>query len=158
MSLEFAEPPKSNKKKLVIYAAAAIAFLLAGAGLYFTGMLDRFIGHKEVTEAAIKAKLPVFFDLPEFLVNLDNAGNKRANFAKLSVSLRLENGEDMARVAALMPVIVDNFQIYLRELQVEDFRGSDGIYRVREKLLARVNAAVAPVKINEVLFEEVLIQ
>lgn len=151
--------PKLGKKKLITYGAIAIAFLLvAGAGLYFTGMLDRFMGHKEAAEEAVKAKPPVFFDLPEFLVNLNSAANKKSNFLKLSVSLQLENTEDTVRVGAMMPRIVDNFQIYLRELRVEDLRGSDGIYRLREELLARVNAAVAPVKVNEVLFKEMLVQ
>ena len=62
------------------------------------------------------------------------------------------------RIAAMMPRIIDNFQIYLRELRVEDLRGSDGIYRLREELLARVNAAVAPVKVTDVLFKEMLVQ
>jgi flagellar FliL protein len=151
--------PQSGKKKVVLYAGIGVAFLLVvGAGLYFTGMLDRFLGHKETVEETVKAKPPVFFDLPDFLVNLNSAGNKKSNFLKLSVSLQLENTEDTVRIAAMMPRIVDNFQIYLRELRVEDLRGSDGIYRLREELLVRVNAAVAPVKVNEVLFKEMLVQ
>jgi flagellar protein FliL len=152
--------PQSGKKKLVLYAGIGVAFLLVvGAGLYFTGMLDRFMGHKEVAaDEAPKVKPPVFFDLPDFLVNLNSAAGKKSNFLKLSVSLQLENPEDTAKVAAMMPRIVDNFQIYLRELRIEDLRGSDGIYRLREELLARVNAAVAPVKVDEVLFKEMLVQ
>jgi len=156
-----AAEPKSGNKKLLTYAAGGVLFLLlATAGLYFTGMLDRFMGHKEKEEAAevVPAKPPVFFDLPDFLVNLNTVAGKKANFLKLSVSLQLENTEDTARVAAMMPRIVDNFQIYLRELRVEDLRGSDGIYRLREELLARVSAAVAPVKVREVLFKEMLVQ
>jgi flagellar FliL protein len=157
--VEFSEP-QSGQKKLILYAGIGIAFfVVVGAGLYFTGMLDRFLGHKEhAAEEAAKAKPPVFFDLPDFLVNLNSAGNKKSNFLKLSVSLQLENPDDTVRIAALMPRIIDNFQIYLRELRVEDLRGSDGIYRLREELLARVNAAVAPVKVNEVLFKEMLVQ
>jgi len=154
-------PPESGKKKIVLFAGIGIAFLgVVGAGLYFTGMLDRFLGHKDAAAEApaAQAKPPVFFDLPDFLVNLNSAGNKKANFLKLSVSLQLENPEDTVRVQAMMPRIIDNFQIYLRELRVEDLRGSDGIYRLREELLARVNAAVAPVKVNEVLFKEMLVQ
>ena len=41
----------------------------------------------------------------------------------------------MPRIEAVMPRIVDNFQIYLRELRLEDLRGSAGIYRLREELL-----------------------
>ena len=44
----------------------------------------------------------------------------------------------------MMPRIVDNFQVYLRELRIEDLQGAAGIYRLREELLLRVNAAVRP--------------
>jgi flagellar protein FliL len=57
-----------------------------------------------------------------------------------------------------MPRIIDNFQVYLRELRVEDLRGSGGIYRLREELLTRVNAATAPAKVVDVLFKEMLVQ
>jgi flagellar protein FliL len=154
-----AAAPPSGKKKIVMFAGIGVAFLLvASAGLYFTGMLDRFMGHKEAATDAPPPKPMVFFDLPDFLVNLNSSGNKKSNFLKLSVSLQLENQEDTARVAAMMPRVIDNFQIYLRELRIEDLRGSDGIYRLREELLVRVNAAVSPVKVNEVLFKEMLVQ
>ncbi len=150
---------KSGKKKLIMLGGGGIALLLvAGAGLYFTGMLDRLIGHQAPAAEATAVKPLVFFDLPDFLVNLNSAGNKKASFLKLSVSLELEKQEDTARLQTVMPRIVDNFQIYLRELRVEDLRGSGGIYRLREELLARVNAAVAPVKVSDVLFKEMLVQ
>jgi flagellar FliL protein len=37
-------------------------------------------------------------------------------------------------------------------------KGSAGIYRLREELLARVNNAIAPGKVNDVLFKEMLVQ
>ena len=54
-----------------------------------------------------------------------------------------------------MPRIVDKFQIYLRELRLEDLRGSAGIYRLREELLLRVGRGAGHVK--DVLFREMLI-
>lgn len=151
--------PKSSKKKLLIFAGAGIAvLLLASAGLYFTGMLDHLLGHSESAAKAAPPKPLVFYDLPDFLVNLNSAGSRRPSFLKLSVSLELQSSADTPRIAAMMPRIVDNFQIYLRELRVEDLRGSDGIYRLREELLRRVNEAVAPVKVKDVLFKEMLVQ
>ena len=58
----------------------------------------------------------------------------------------------------IMPKIIDNFQTYLRELRIDDLKGSAGIYRLREELLMRVNAGAAPIKIKDVLFKEMLIQ
>ena len=64
----------------------------------------------------------------------------------------------MRRIEQLRPRIIDNFQVYLRELRIDDLRGSAGIYRLREELLARVNAAVYPARVEQVLFKEVLVQ
>jgi flagellar FliL protein len=154
--------PSGGKRKLIIIAAGAIGLLLITGGvLYLTGITDKFIGHKDAASAekAAPAVAPVavFFDLPDLLVNLNTTGRK-ASFLKLSVSLELERGDDLARLQAVMPRIIDNFQVYLRELRVEDLRGSSGIYRLREELLTRVNTAVAPVKVRDVLFKEMLVQ
>jgi flagellar FliL protein len=77
---------------------------------------------------------------------------------KIKVALELANANDLPQVEKLMPRVLDNFQVYLRELRVEDLQGSAGMYRLREELLARVNAAVAPAKVNDVLFKEMLVQ
>ncbi len=146
---------------LIIIAGGLILVLLAiGAGLYFTGVLNRILGHKEeVTDKPAPPKQTVFFDLPDLLVNLNSSGaNRRANFLKISVSLEVESEGDVTRIKAVMPRVVDNFQVYLRELRVEDLRGSGGIYRLREELLARVNTAAAPAKVLDVLFKEILVQ
>ena len=150
----------SRKKLLLLIGGALMLLLISGAVLYFTGVVDKFIGHKEPAKEKMAEKVAppaVFFDLPDLLVNLNTTGRK-ASFLKLSVSLELERPEDLPRLQAVMPRIIDNFQVYLRELRVEDLRGSGGIYRLREELLARVNAAVAPVKVRDVLFKEMIVQ
>ena len=53
---------------------------------------------------------------------------------------------------------LDHFQVFLRELRVDDLNGSAGIYRIKEELLRRVSIAVYPVEIRDVLFKEMLIQ
>jgi flagellar FliL protein len=99
----------------------------------------------------------VFFDMQDLLVNLNTVGRKQS-FLKLSISLELERADDLPRLQAVMPRVIDTFQVYLRELRVDDLRGSAGIYRLREELLTRVNAAAAPVKVTDVLFKEMLVQ
>jgi flagellar FliL protein len=155
---EGAAAPRS-RRKLFILAGGAGVLLAAGAGLYFTGVIDKLIGHTpEVAELAAPALAPaVYYDLPDLLVNLNTTGRK-PSFLKLSVSLELERAQDLPRLQAVMPRIIDNFQVYLRELRVEDLRGSSGIYRLREELLTRVNAATAPAKVVDVLFKEMLVQ
>ena len=58
----------------------------------------------------------------------------------------------------LMPRLLDLFQTYLREMRPEELRGSAGTYRLREELIARANIAVAPTRILDVLFPEMIVQ
>jgi flagellar FliL protein len=57
-----------------------------------------------------------------------------------------------------MPRLQDMLQTYLREMRPEELRGSAGIYRLREELLGRANVVLAPVRVNDVLFTQLLIQ
>lgn len=152
-----------GKKKLLIIIGLALLLVVGGAAAaYFTGLLqpviDMIAGDGSPGEEEIAgAQDAVFHDLPELLVNLNTTGRK-ASFLKIKISLELEKAEDVEKIEGVMPKIIDNFQVYLRELRIEDLKGSAGMYRLREELLKRVGAAVAPVKIKDVLFKEMLVQ
>ncbi|MBV9863572.1 MAG: flagellar basal body-associated FliL family protein [Alphaproteobacteria bacterium] len=152
--------PRRSRKLILLIAAPVVALVLIGAGLYFTGLLGGLFGGGSSAATAANGKPvkpPAFFDVPELLVNI-NSGGKRSGFLKLSISLELEDAAAIPQVQAVLPRILDNFQTYMRELRVEDLKGSAGLYRLREELLLRVNAAVAPVKVTDVLFKEMLVQ
>ncbi|NQV47696.1 MAG: flagellar basal body-associated FliL family protein [Rhodospirillaceae bacterium] len=160
---EGASSEGGGKKKLFIIIGLALLLVVGGAGAaYFTGLLqpliDMIAGDGQSAEDGDGiAQDAVFYDLPELLVNLSTAGRK-STFLKIRISLELEKPEDVPNIERVMPKIVDNFQVYLRELRVEDLKGSAGMYRLREELLKRVGAAIAPAKINDVLFKEMLVQ
>jgi len=100
---------------------------------------------------------PVYYNLPDMLVNLDSRGRKQS-VLKMSVTLELGSPEDEKAMEDKMPRVVDEFQVFLREIRIEDLRGSAGIYRLRQELLTRIKPAVAPIKVKDVLFKELLIQ
>lgn len=166
-SEESSESPKKKLpiKKILIIVLPILLLAGGGAGVYFSGILDKFMG-KKAEEAPKEAAAPpppkavqaaAFMDLPEMLVNLQTTGRKQA-FLKLRVALELEAITDQPRVEQMLPRIVDNFQVYLRELRIEDLQGASGMHLLREELLTRVNAAVKPVKVSDVLFKEMLVQ
>jgi flagellar FliL protein len=155
-----------GKRNLIIIIAVVLFLALGGiAGAYFTGLLQpviEWITGEEATEGEDEEKKvdqanAVFFPLEELIVNL-NTGGRKSTFLKIRVSLELSDGGDISRIESVMPRIMDNFQVYLRELRIEDLKGSAGMYRLREELLTRVNAAAAPAKIQDVLFKEMLVQ
>jgi len=159
-------PEKGGKKKLLIIVALLLLLIVGGlAAAYFTGLMDPVIamitGGKSEGEAGTEQSeeggRAVFYDLQEMLVNL-NTGGRKSSFLKIRVSLELESQADIPRIESVMPRIVDNFQTYLRELRIDDLKGSAGMYRLREELLVRVSAAAAPAKIKDVLFKEMLVQ
>lgn len=149
---------KVSLKTLVLLVVAPLLVLGGGgAGAYFF-LLKKDDGHHDEAKEEKKPPKPmVFYNLPELLVNLNGQG-RRSSFLKISLSLELDDANDIARVEAVLPRIVDAFQTYLREMRPEDLRGSAGLYRLREELLARVNNSAQPARVNDVLFKEMLIQ
>ncbi len=151
---------RRGKKLLILGIVVPVLLLGGGGGAYFMGL---FGGEKENPAEAKKKKKAeerkkvVYYELPEMLVNL-NAADNRTHYLKISVSLELADKEQIATIQTMLPRIIDNFQVYLRELRVEDLRGSAGLYRLREELLTRVNKAAAPARITDVLFKEMLVQ
>ena len=151
---------KPNRKKILMIALPVL-LLGAGAGIWFSGLADSVLGKdKDVAVAEEIEEVErgtVYFELPQMLVNLSTSG-RRTSFLKIVVSLELVNESDKVSLEESLPRIIDNFQVYLRELRVEDLRGSAGLYRLREELLFRVNAAVSPTRVTDVLFKEMLVQ
>ncbi len=157
---EEGKPAPAKRKLSLKLILMAVGGLLAiggiGGGAYFF-----FFSHK--TEAAAAAanqvKPPVFLDMPDVLVNLSNGGgNERTQYLKVKVVLELPDQQLSAQIQPVMPRIMDTFQTYLRELRPTDLDGSAGLYRLKEELTRRVNAAIAPNHINAVLFKEIVIQ
>ncbi len=132
-----------------------------GAGAYFAGLLNPLLGIAEEGATEELAEVPsgpaVYFEIPEMLVNLNSTGRK-TGYLKISISLELGSEEDIVLLEGVMPRVVDGFQVYLRELRVEDLQGSAGLQRLREELLLRVASAANPAQIKDVLFREMLIQ
>lgn len=160
-----------NKKKLLLFAGIPVVLLLAGGGAFMSGALDGLLGGGEAEHAAEggeeghgaeegehgDAPAVTFFDIPDLLVNLNTNGRQNA-FLKVQVALELDATADVETLTSLLPRIVDSFQVYLRELRPEELKGSEGLYRLKEELLLRVNKAAAPVQIRDVLFKSVLVQ
>ena len=133
--------------------AAAVGAIVAIALL--SGLIGQFFAHHEAPPAA---KPSVFVDLPEVLVNLSNTGADRTQYLKVQVVLELPDQQLMQQIQPVMPRVLDTFQTYLRELRPTDLDGSSGLYRLKEELTRRVNAAIAPNKVSAVLFKEIVVQ
>lgn len=141
--------PAKSKKKLFIYAGGGVALLAVLAVVYFM-----FFTGKAVEKAEPKG---IFHDLPEMTVNL-SATSDRPQYLRVKVTLELTDPAALEALKAQMPRVLDSFQVHMRELRAVDLEGSAGLFRLREELMRRINLAIAPAKIRQVLFKEVVVQ
>ncbi|UPK38775.1 flagellar basal body-associated protein FliL [Bradyrhizobium sp. 186] len=149
-----AAAPK-NKLKLMIMAVGLLAVLGGGAATWFFFFRH---GDDEHHAEAPPPKPPAFVDVPDIMVNLAGAPGERVQYLKLKVVLELKEEKQIEAIKPTMPRITDIFQTYVRELRSSDLNGSAGVFRLKEELTRRVNAAVAPIQVSAVLFKEVVIQ
>jgi flagellar FliL protein len=153
---EAAAPSKSFLSKKLIIMAAAGVLVLGGAG---GGWFFFFRGHAhEDKPAPVAVKPPAFLDMPEVMVNLSSTNNGRAQYLKAKITLEVTDQKVADEIKPVLPRVMDSFQTFLREMRANDLEGSAGLYRLRDELTKRVNLAVAPSRINSVLFKEIVVQ
>lgn len=163
---EAEEVAEGEKKKLPLVKIAIFAgapLLLIVIGVVVAMMLGVFGGHKhdKVADKAAEHKPAVnevqFYDLPEILVNL-NTGGKSQAYLKLQVAIEIPKTVATATIDPVLPRILDRFQVFLRELRLEDLNGSAGTYRLKQELLRRVRLSGLAVPVSDVLIREMIIQ
>ena len=174
---EEAKPAKKGGKGKLLLLALPLLLAAVGAGLWFSGILPNLLGmgaspaeavasgdphapaagHGTAPAPVAAVRPPVFFDMPDIVANL-SANGRRASYIKLRSKLELTKAEDAGAIQAAMPRLQDLFTTYLREMRPEELRGSSGTQRLREELMARANLAVAPARVADVLFIELLLQ
>lgn len=153
-----AEAPKRKLRIPKMAIIGALALLLTGGiggGAYFLFFSGKA---KDEKVAALPPKPPTFFDLPEVLVNLSNTAGERTQYLKVKIVLELADAALIPQIQPVMPRVIDTFQVFLRELRPTDLEGSAGVFRLKEELTRRVNAAIAPNRVNAVLFKEMVVQ
>lgn len=151
-----AAPAASKSKLKLIIAAAGVLLILGGGGAAWF-FLFRHHG-EEVHAEAPPPKPPVFVEVPDMLVNLVGAPGERVQYLKVKVVLEVREEKQAEAIKPTMPRVADIFQTYLRELRASDLNGSAGLFRLKEELTRRVNAAVSPTQVSAVLFKEIVVQ
>ena len=136
---EIAAP--KGKLKLIIAAVGFLVIVGGGVGTWF------FFFRHHADEAHAEApppKPPVFVDVPDMLVNLVGSPGERVQYLKVKVVLEVKEEKQLELIKPSMPRVTDIFQTYLRELRPADLNGSAGLFRLKEELTRRVNAAISP--------------
>ena len=106
---------------------------------------------------ALKNQSAYYIALPTLTVNLINNNGQDA-FLKVVPILEFDEKGLNEVVAERRPKIVDSFTSLMRNLRITDLKGSAGTQLLREELTKRANIALHPHRINNIRFEEILVQ
>ena len=150
-----ASAPK-GKLKLIIAVVAVLAIAGGGATWFFFMRHHGEEGHAEAP--APPPKPPSYVEVPDMLVNLIGLPGERVQYLKVKIVLEVKEEKQVEAIKPSLPRVTDIFQTYLRELRPGDLNGSAGLFRLKEDLTRRVNAAVSPNQVSAVLFKEVVVQ
>lgn len=99
----------------------------------------------------------VYYTMPE-LRALINPRAPTRELVLFAAALRLHSSSDQTYVQNSMPVIVDAFQCYFRDEQIGTATQLIDIARLKRVMLQRINAIVAPGRIDDILFRELAVQ
>ena len=143
-----------GKLKLIIAAVAVLVIVGGGATWFF---FLRNHGEEAHAEAP-PPKPPSYVEVPDMLVNLVGLPGERVQYLKVKIVLEVKEEKQVEAIKPTLPRVTDIFQTYLRELRASDLSGSAGLFRLKEELSRRVNAAVSPSQVSAVLFKEVVVQ
>ena len=149
-------PSKKGKLKLIIAAAGFLVIIGGGIGGWM--LMSRGHGDDKKLAETAPAKPPSYVDVPEIMVNLVSLPGERVQYLKVKLVLEVKEEKQVEAIKPSMPRVSDIFQTYMRELRAGDLNGSAGLFRLKEELTRRVNAAVAPQQVSAVLFKEIVVQ
>ncbi|SDG93520.1 flagellar basal body-associated FliL family protein [Pelagibacterium luteolum] len=151
-----AAPKKGGSKKLLMIGGGVAALLLvAGGGAFF--LMGSGSDTSDASAETAGVTQTYFYELPQITVNL-NAEAGAAAYLRMTIALELTNESMVSTVEPRMARVLDAFQVYLRELRRSDLEGSAGLYRMKEELQRRVNLAIYPATVENILFQDILIQ
>ena len=175
---EGAKPPRFSKKKKIIAAAAAVLLVGGGAGAFLMGggsdaeakesgdHGEKDSGHGEKAGKGHGEKSggghgegggSGLVEVDPLMVNL-RTNDGQARFLKLRILLAPGSPEDAATIEANLPMIIDRYQPFLRELRPEDLAGSAAVYRLKEELILRAADTVGEGVVADVLIQDMVQQ
>ena len=147
---------RKSRKKLVIAAVGALVLLLGagGGGYALLAPGDAGEGGEAQAEAV---DVETFVDVPPLTVNLRGADGA-PRFLRVHLMLVPSSAEAGEEVTRRLPLIIDAYQPFLRELRPEDLSGSAAAFRLKEEMLVRANDAAGAGSVTDVLIQDLVQQ
>jgi len=152
------KPAPKSRKKLIIIVVAVLAVLAAGGGGAAWFLLGKKGGEKTAVAAEAKHEgKEAFVDVPAMLVNL-RTSDGNPHYLKVHFMLVAGPNATEQTLKEQIPLVLDAFQPFLRELRPEDLAGSAAVFRIKEELLARTHDALGEGMVDDILIQDLIQQ
>lgn len=76
----------------------------------------------------------------------------------VQIALVVSTGADKAQISLMLPAIQDTLITYLRTLNLEELQEVGRLFYLKQALLERFNALLFPTKIQDVLFQKIVVK
>ena len=147
--------PAKKKGKLIAIAAAGLLVAGGGGAAAWTMLGGGGEGGEGAHEAEPKAG--AYVEVPPMTVNL-RSGDGKPRFLKLRFILVAEDPANEEVINEKLPLILDGFQPFLRELRPEDLAGSAAVFRLKEEMLSRAARVAGRGVVTDVLIQDLIQQ
>ena len=156
---EAAAPPpaKGSKKKRLIIIGAAALLVVGGGGAGAYAMLGGGGEAEAGAEAEHQEEAAAFIEVPPMTVNLRSADGQ-TRFLKLRFVLVPHEASQEEMLKGKLPLILDSYQPFLRELRPEDLAGSAAVFRLKEEMIIRATKVAGPHSVRDVLIQDLVQQ
>lgn len=169
---EVAEAPETrwrtlrDHKRLVMAAGALAVVAMFCGGFVAFGGVSALTGGSAAESAGHGASgaagADALLDFDDIVVNITEAtadGTSAARYLKIHLALVYPESPDAeAKMAEKKPFIRDTFTGFLRQMTVEDLRGSIGLIKLKAELLKRARAVVGDDTPSEILISDLVVQ
>jgi flagellar FliL protein len=153
---------RQKLKKIAIIALPLLVCAIAGVFFFFKVIKSPKAykdGEAHDGSNTVNAEQAIgnsYLELKEMIVNLAPSGSK-PHFLKLSLILQLSSDQDTKLIESKMPIILDNYFLFIKELRAIDFSSTGNTLQFKEELLKRANKVLTPVVIKDVLIKEMIV-
>ena len=141
----------SSRGNLLTIVLAVLAFSVIAGGIWL-------FQHNQATKVTNTSENKIFYyNMKSIVVNLQSANNEN-RFLKLNLTLVLSKESDLQVVKEMAPSIRDACYVFLRQVRFSDISSSIGTQILKEALMKRINKVIYPIRITDLLFDEMLLQ
>jgi flagellar FliL protein len=171
-----AAPAPKKSKKLILFGAVGAVLLLGGGGgawMFLGSSAEPAAeasaegGHEAPAKDAPKndhgggeeggKEGEAFVDVPAMVVNLRSADGS-SRFLKVHFMLVPGEKATVEQITAKLPLLLDAYQPFLRELRPDDLAGSAAVFRVKEEMLVRAHQVLGDDMVKDVLIQDLIQQ